>query len=269
MAYEKLIDHRDVSQPEPPAAGSRPRTIPRASAVSRSRRTRSAENVDASLLGRVLGRPVAGVRRLDGSVGTTDRARFALRGEGLPPSVFVEMAAHAPFVRFYGTLAGIGRCEVGFHRDLRPGLAIEAPAALGLDQDDATGRFLLVLEDLEARGCRFADVLTPFDRDRSASVLETLAGLHGRHWGLPEAPAWLWANGADPLVPLVARALDPIARRLAGTEPALVPPAGRALLRRYPEVARRLAFSATAGNSRPATARVRATSSATSSAPAW
>jgi hypothetical protein len=209
---------------------------------------RRVDDVDADFMGRLLGAPVASVERLDGSAGTTERARFAVRGEGLPTSVFVKMAAPALVARLFGNLANLAENEVGFYRDVRPGLGIEAPRALGILYETRTKRFAIALEDLVARGAHVTDLRTPYTPERAGALLDTLAGLHGAFHASPRldggaAPgslAWLRANGSDPLLPLVARALGPAARRLARRDASLAPEAGRALLECYLDVAREL-----------------------------
>ena len=108
---------------------------------------RSTADLDATTLSGVLGREVSasGARRDD----RHDRPQPARRrGRGLPGSVFVKMAATDAGTRLFGGLARLGEVEIGFYRDLRPGLAIEAPEVLGACFDRATGRFVIVLEDL-------------------------------------------------------------------------------------------------------------------------
>ena len=92
---------------------------------------RSTADLDAATLSRVLGRHVDSVSVLDGTSGTTDRSRLAVEGRDLPGSVFVKMAATDAGTRLFGGLARLGAVEIGFYRDLRPGLAIEAPEVLG------------------------------------------------------------------------------------------------------------------------------------------
>jgi hypothetical protein len=203
--------------------------------------------VDAAYLGRVLGVPVRAVTRLHATNGTTDRTTFAVEGAGLPATVFVKTGAASPVVRFFGNLASLGENEVRFYRDVRPLLDIEAPVALGVAEDAATKRFVLVLEDLTARPATFVDVLTPLTVPRAEAVVDTLARLHGSQWQHPlldrhdeQGLGWIRANSDDPLLPTVTRAVQLIGRRLARKDPALIPAAGRALLRAYPAVARRL-----------------------------
>ena len=193
-----------------------------ADAVPRpGRLPRSTADLDAATLSRVLGREVERVSVLDGTSGTTDRSRLAVDGPDLPGSVFVKMAATDAGTRLFGGLARLGAVEIGFYRDLRPGLSIEAPEVLGSSFDRATGRFVIVLEDLTERGAVFVDTTTPLTPDRSAAALSTLAGLHGSTAGVPRKPSWLGTNSGDALLPLVTAALGRLGRRVVDRDPSL------------------------------------------------
>lgn len=204
-------------------------------AVDRVRRgplPRTLDGVGPALLSSLLGQRVTSVRRLDGTEGTTDRVRLALTGDGVPASVFVKTASHALGTRLFGGLASLGENEVRFYRDVRPGLRAEAPDALAVAFDGSTGRFLLVLEDLAARGARFGDTLTPLTADGAAAALDALRLVHGT-----TPPAWAQRNSDDPNLPLVTRALGPLSRKV---DPALQRPEAAWVLRSYPAVARAL-----------------------------
>ncbi len=170
---------------------------------------RTVDAVTPELLSEVLGGRVETITRVDGTEGTTDRVRLALTGEGVPDSVFVKIASHAPGNRLFGGLASLGETEVRFYRDVRPGLPISAPLSHGCRFDPRTGRFLLVLEDLAARGARFADTLTPLTVDEAAQVLSTLREVHE---GSP--PSWALRNSDDPMLGLITRSLKPLRKRV-------------------------------------------------------
>ena len=193
---------------------------------------RTLDAVDSTLLTDLLGRRVDGVRRLAGTEGTTDRARLALTGDGVPATVFVKTASHVAGTRLFGGLASLGANEVRFYRDVRPQLAAEAPQAHAAAFDPRTGRFLLVLEDLEARGARFADTLTPLAPDEAAAALDTLRAVHAA-----APPVWALRNCEDPMLGLISRALGPLSRRV---DPALQVPEAQWLLTDYPRLARDL-----------------------------
>jgi len=199
---------------------------------------RRAADLDAAALGRLLRRDVTGVEVLGGTTGTTDRCRVGLLGDGVPDSVFVKMAALDVGTRLFGGLARLGEVEIGFYRDLRPGLALEAPRLLGASFDRRTGRFVIVLEDLDGAG--FPDTLSPLTPGRAAAALGTLARLHGRTSGVPVRPGWLGTNSGDALLPLVAATLGRLGRRVAARHPGLVTADGERILATYRTWAPRL-----------------------------
>jgi hypothetical protein len=194
---------------------------------------RHAAELGPADLSRVLGRTVTAVLPLDGTTGTTDRARLAVEGPGLPASVFVKTAAVHAGTRIFGGLARLGEVEVGFYRDVRPGLDLRAPRLLGASFDRATGRFVIVLEDLAAQDAVFCDTLSRLTTDQTAAVLSTLARLHGAtHANLPRV-GWLGTNSGDALLPLISGSLPRLAAKVAERAPELVSAKAAPLLRGY------------------------------------
>jgi hypothetical protein len=61
--------------------------------------------------------------------GTTDGSGSAR--DDVPASVFIKMAPAAAVTRLFVDLADLGTGEIGFYRDVRPTLELEAPVALG------------------------------------------------------------------------------------------------------------------------------------------
>jgi aminoglycoside phosphotransferase (APT) family kinase protein len=196
----------------------------------RGRPSPAAAALSRADLSRLLGHPIRAARALDGTSGTTDRARFELDGAR---TVFVKRSALAAGTRLFGGLARLGEVEVGFYRDLRPLLDLEAPRVVATELDRMTGRFVIVLEDLAARGATFVDTLTPLTVDQAAGALTTLARLHAGTQDLVPAPTWLDTNSGDALLPVVARSLGPLARRVEKSRPALLTTEGRELLATY------------------------------------
>lgn len=194
---------------------------------------RRAADLDPAALTALLGRRVTEVTLLGGTSGTTDRSVLGLSGEDVPASVFVKVAATDRGTRLFGGLARLGEVEVGFYDAIRPGLELEAPRLLGSRFDRRTGRFVIVLEDLAARGAGFADTRTPLSREQAEAVIDTLARLHGSTYGIRQWPAWLGTNAGDALMPLVQASLGPLGRRVAVRDPELCPAGGAALLASY------------------------------------
>ena len=194
---------------------------------------RQAAGLGPDALSGLLGRTVTAARPLDGTSGTTDRARLALEGDAVPASVFVKTAAVEGATRLFGGLARLGEVEVGFYRDVRPGLDLRAPRLLGASFDRSTGRFVIVLEDLAAQGAVFCDTLSRLTTDQTAAVLSTLARLHGAtHQRLPRV-GWLGTNSGDALLPVISGSLPRLAAKVAERSPELLSADAAPLLRGY------------------------------------
>jgi hypothetical protein len=140
--------------------------------------------------------------------GTTERARLMLRFEGpgrradLPDAMFVKLAPRDLRTRLFVGLLGLGRSEVAFYRTAREGLPVRAPRVYFAAAARRGARFVLLLEDLVASGCRFADITTPSDPERAGAVMRGLARLHARHWESPRLHGDLaWSRGSpqDPI----------------------------------------------------------------------
>lgn len=140
---------------------------------------------------RVVDHDVVGIGA--GKVG--DSARFTLRwdppGAG-PATVVGKFPAADPASRNAGVALGNYDREVRFYRHLAPTLDVRAPACHAAELDEATGLFVLLLEDLapaqtgdQLTGCTVAQA--------EAAVLE-LVGLHAPRTDDPtlaEHEAWL------------------------------------------------------------------------------
>lgn len=75
--------------------------------------------------------------------------------------------------------------ELDFYSKLRPELDLEAPRTMGGAMDE-NQRYILLLEDVKARGAQFHTVLTEdVTVDHVRSMLDTFARLHARFWKSP------------------------------------------------------------------------------------
>jgi aminoglycoside phosphotransferase (APT) family kinase protein len=138
-------------------------------------------------VGALLGRryPEARVEAVDvqsESEGAASRLRLAVRyapdaDAGLPTSLFIKrnLADFTFPPEMYLT-------ECRFYRDLAPDLEVETPTVYGMEVDETTGAFVLLMEDLAARGARLAIATDPVSPEEVASVLKTLAALHAPLW---------------------------------------------------------------------------------------
>ncbi|MEE8311799.1 MAG: phosphotransferase [Candidatus Binatia bacterium] len=153
------------------------------------------------------GARVARVRVLDGHSGTTERARLALEYETVgeagerPASVFVKTAPASLAGQLFVNLMDLAATEVRFYREIAPTLPIAVPRAWYAERHAATGAFVLVLEDLAARGARFTDVSDRADLETARRVVTTLGRLHAAFWNSPRFDAdlhWLRPPGPRP-----------------------------------------------------------------------
>ncbi len=164
---------------------------------------------------------------LDRHTGTTGRAHVALTGHAsVPATAFVKLAPFDAKQRKFVNLQGMGVAEARFYRDLSTELPVRTPLVwysefegTGHDADD---RYVMVLEDLVASGCRFP---TRDDADIEARVydiVEQLALLHAKYWKSPRfSPrgdlSWIAPRGTaggDGGAPLVQMAIDNLADKL-------------------------------------------------------
>jgi hypothetical protein len=142
-------------------------------------------DASADWLTAALGRPVVAVEVLDAHSGTTGRARLGVTyddGASGPRSVFLKLAPFDERQRRFVDLVGLGVAETRFYRDVAAEVPMRLPVVHEAALDD-DGRYVMLLEDLEASGCRF---LSPRDADIAdtiAAVIEGLAALHVRYWG--------------------------------------------------------------------------------------
>ena len=133
---------------------------------------------------------VTSVTVLDRHSGTTGRAHLALTGHpSVPPTVFVKLAPFDVEQRKFVNVQGMGVAEARSYRDLAHELPVRVPRAWYAEFDgtgtDADDRYVMVLEDLDASGCRFP---TRDDADIEArifDIVENLARLHAQYWAEP------------------------------------------------------------------------------------
>jgi hypothetical protein len=185
----------------------------------------------------VLDTEVSAVEVLDAHSGTTGRARIGLTyanndGDGdRPPSVFVKLAPFDPRQRAFVDLVGLGTAEARFYRDVAGEVPVRVPAVHHASVDDHAadgGRYVMVLEDLVASGCRLPGPNDADVADSVAAIIDALARLHAPYWESPRLHddlAWVAKGGRVAFEgggPFIAKALEkfgdemgPTFRRLA------------------------------------------------------
>ena len=148
------------------------------------------EELTPAWLSEAMDAEVTAVTVLDRHSGTTGRAHLALTGDpALPATIFAKLAPFGVEQRKFVNVQGMGVAEARLYRDLAPDLPVRIPRPWFADfEGDGTGaddRYVMLLEDLQASGCRFP---TREDADiefRIFDIVEQLARLHARYWESP------------------------------------------------------------------------------------
>jgi hypothetical protein len=141
-----------------------------------------ADGLTVDFLSDVLGTTVTDVELLDHAFATNQRARiglsYATPGAG-PATLFVKLAPIDPAPREMIGAIGMGEREAQFYSDVAPAADVLVPAcSFAASEGD---RFVLLLEDLSVRGCRFAsNGEWGIPADSAAGALEDLARFHAR-----------------------------------------------------------------------------------------
>jgi hypothetical protein len=170
---------------------------------------------------------VTSVTVLDRHSGTTGRAHLALTGHpSVPASVFVKLAPFDAGQRKFVNVQGMGIAEARLYRDLAHELPVRVPhvwysefEGTGTGTDD---RYVMVLEDLVASGCRFPARDDADIEARIFDIVENLARLHAQYW---ESPRFAAGGDLDWIAPrstasgdggagFVQMAIDNLADRL-------------------------------------------------------
>lgn len=154
--------------------------------------------------------------------GTNRRARLALtyRAGAGPATVFVKGVdpAHKDLIRLTSGLLHEPRL---FRADVD--LALERPAVYAAVIDEDAEDFLLVMEDLTARGADPRDATRPLTVEQAASGVRGLGRMHGRFWGRrAQRPELAWLEPFVPWDGMQAAPLPAALERLGDNAPAAV-----------------------------------------------
>ena len=143
-----------------------------------------------------------------------DSVRFSLRYarevEGAPASIVGKFPSADPDSFNTGVMLGNYVREVQFYRCLAPTARVSTPEVYGTALDEASGRFVLMMEDLAP--AEQGDQLRGVSLEQARLVIDEAAKLHGSHWGdeAMEGLAWVSGTRASPpssATPEMVRAL--------------------------------------------------------------
>src|SRR5690606_16361907 len=152
-------------------------------------------HITAELLERELGGavPDAKLEKLDvvdAHDGMTSRKRWRLawnpagQQAGLPDELFVKATPEGPYLRETLALLHMAENEVRVYNQIQPELPELAPKAW-LARSYPGGRFMLLMEVLEARNLRPYWQADDCSLDHAKAVIKALASLHAQYWQSP------------------------------------------------------------------------------------
>ena len=148
----------------------------------------------------IRGVQVKSVEPLSEVSGTTTHARIALTyndvGEkaGLPSSMFLKLPPREFATKVFVSLFDLARNETRFYDEISPEIQSLVPKAYYSKSNDRGARFMLLFEDLDARGYHFKDVTSHCTLDEARLVVKALGEIHGKYWESPRLKgdlAWL------------------------------------------------------------------------------
>ena len=170
------------------------------------------------LAGPYPGSVVSAVELETAHVGTTGRALLRVTYEGgseLPTRLFVKLPPDDTAQRNFVAEVGMGRTEARFYRELADELGIAVPRCLYANFNAAGDRYIMLLENLQDRGCTFRNASVRYSLDYLRQVLDAFVSLHGQFWNSRRFAAgldWIQPPVFHPMGPaLVKRACDQLA----------------------------------------------------------
>lgn len=156
----------------------------------------SVDEVTPAWLSDALGADVAAVEVVDAHSGTTGRAKIRVTGGGLPDTLFVKLQPFDEEQRAFLAMVGLGVSEAKLYAAVGDELPVRVPKVWHSSYDEADSSFIMVMEDVEAAGCRFASAEDDDVLAIAESLVEELAVLHAAYWGA-ELP-WLGQHALSP-----------------------------------------------------------------------
>ncbi len=141
---------------------------------------------------------VCGIKRMPlqtaGFTGQVARYQIQYADGGGPPSIIVKLPPVDPQARAFGSALRLYEREARFYREIGPQAGLRTPRCYYSDIDE-NGLSILLLEDLAP--AQPGDQLTGWSKERAATAVRHLAGLHARWWGRLALERVDWMPSAD------------------------------------------------------------------------
>jgi aminoglycoside phosphotransferase (APT) family kinase protein len=128
---------------------------------------------------------VARVEVVERHSGTTGRARLQLgyaSGSTGPATVFVKLPPFDDVQRQLVAVTDMGRREARFYEAIAAEVPVRVLRPYFAAHGDEPTDYIIVLEDLEASGCRFPKNVDDHARAHGGQVIQALARLHAHFW---------------------------------------------------------------------------------------
>lgn len=169
---------------------------------------------------------VDSVAVVDATHGACTKVRLGLRTNrnDFPSTVLMKIGLEP----HSAVMAGMHVNEYRAYSDLLPAVELNVPQCLAAEMD-ASGRAMVILEDLCLRDVKFLSLQQPIGFDLAKAFLEGLARLHAKWWDAPELTAgrfdWVPTTAEDHFVHYFGILLDPerFARFVAAPRCAAMP----------------------------------------------
>ncbi len=100
---------------------------------------------------------------------------------GAPATLFAKILPITPERHDQVGRTGMGIREARFYESFGPALPLRIPGVHFASHDEESGAFFLLLEDLDAAGCRVSDGTWGIPADSAAAALDDLSALHLRY----------------------------------------------------------------------------------------
>ena len=157
----------------------------------------SVDELTAAWFSEALDADVASVEVIDAHSGTTGRAKVRLEAaDPVPDTLFVKLQPFDQDQRDFVRMVGMGVSEAQLYAAVGRDLPVRVPEVWHASFDKSDDSFVMVLEDLEASGCRFTSAEDDDVLDVAVSLVEELAKLHAAYWG-SDLP-WLGSHALSP-----------------------------------------------------------------------
>ncbi len=139
--------------------------------------------------------------------------------DGGPDSMVAKLPAREDGRRQFAEAIGAYDAEVRFYRDIAPGIDMAVPGVFGSAFDPATGRFILLLEDLSATTVP-GDTVAGASLEQTSTALRALPGLQKATWHLPRLvnDPWWGDHGRSHMVFALAPPALPLLEERFGSE---------------------------------------------------